>query len=154
MRREGEAQMPTNSSKNSRSSGGRREKVTEKSSSFNGRTATVMGGRELRRLSTLPNLWSDEQGARPLPSKLLLNVVVQGSVGALHVVTTSDSSVGDLICLALRQYGKEGRRPILPSGDPSRFDLHYSQFSLDSKLLSSPSSFLFACSHDFVKFDF
>uniref|UniRef100_A0A7N0ZZ04 DUF7054 domain-containing protein n=1 Tax=Kalanchoe fedtschenkoi TaxID=63787 RepID=A0A7N0ZZ04_KALFE len=129
----------------------RREKLKEKSSSFNGRTATMMGVRELRRPNTLPNLMSHETAARPQQlTKLLLNVTVQGSVGALHVLTTSDSIVGDLILLAVGQYTKEGRRPILPSTDPARFDLHYSQFSLDSldrdeKLINLGSRNFFLC---------
>jgi hypothetical protein len=36
---------------------------------------------------------------------------------------------------AVQLYVKEGRRPILPWNDASRFDLHYSQFSLESKPL-------------------
>ena len=38
-----------------------------------------------------------------------------------------------LIAAALRKYSKEGRRPILAANEPSGFDLHYSQFSLESK---------------------
>nr|DAD48665.1 TPA_asm: hypothetical protein HUJ06_018602 [Nelumbo nucifera] len=41
-------------------------------------------------------------------------------------------TVGDLIAAAVRLYVKEGRRPFLPTTDPSAFDLHYSQFSLES----------------------
>lgn len=75
---------------------------------------------------------------KPRLTKLLLNVSLQGSVGPVHVMTTPESTVGDLIAAALRQYQKEGRRPILPTADPSGFDLHYSQFSLESKLRSQP----------------
>ncbi|KAL9675494.1 hypothetical protein QQ045_003696 [Rhodiola kirilowii] len=137
------------SSKREEKSSSKRERLTEKSSSFNGRAAT-MSVRELSRHNTLPNLKSYETTTRPQLTKLLLNVTVQGSVGALQVVTTSDSTVGDLIGLALRQYVKEGRRPILPTIEPARFDLHYSQFSLDSldraeKLINLGSRNFFLC---------
>uniref|UniRef100_A0A7N0UA24 DUF7054 domain-containing protein n=1 Tax=Kalanchoe fedtschenkoi TaxID=63787 RepID=A0A7N0UA24_KALFE len=106
---------------------GRREKQAERSSSFYRRTAPAT---ELR----LPNLRTHETTPRPQQlTKLLLNVTVHGSVGRpMHVVATSNSTVGDLIALAVWQYAKEGRRPILPSTEPARFDLHRSQFSLDS----------------------
>ena len=52
----------------------------------------------------------------------------------------------------MRQYGKEGRRPILPSVEPSLFDLHYSQFSLESldrekKLMELGSRNFFLCAN-------
>ncbi|KAI4330829.1 hypothetical protein MLD38_029076 [Melastoma candidum] len=67
-----------------------------------------------------------------LLTKLLLNVSIQGSVGAVHVVMRPVSTVGDLISAAVGQYVKEGRRPMVPGKDPVLFDLHYSQFSLES----------------------
>ncbi len=66
-------------------------------------------------------------------TKLLLNVTVQRSLGPVQVVMSPDSTVEDLIASALRQYEKEGRRLALPTMDPAGFDLHYSQFSLESK---------------------
>lgn len=69
------------------------------------------------------------------PPKLLLKVTMMRSLGPVLVVMSPESTVGDLVAATLRQYVKEGRRPILPSGDPSQFDLHYSQFSLESKLI-------------------
>lgn len=121
-------------------SNSRKERLKEKSSSFNGRTDS-MAVRQLSRLNTLPSLnahtYNTTTITRPKLTKLLLNVTVEGSVGVLHVVTTSDSTVADLIGLALRQYAKEGRRSILPSIEPERFGLHYSQFSLDRKPLNS-----------------
>lgn len=60
-----------------------------------------------------------------------------GSLGPVQVVMTTESAVGDLVAAAVNQYIKEGRRPILPSNDPSHFDLHYSQFTLESKLPST-----------------
>ena len=44
-----------------------------------------------------------------------------------------NSTIGDLIATALRQYAKEEWRLALPTTDPADFDLHYSQFSLESK---------------------
>ena len=89
---------------------------------------------------------------RPKLTKLLLNVTIQGSVGAVHVVMSPESKVGDLVAAAVRQYGKEGRRPILPSVEPSLFDLHYSQFSLESldrekKLMELGSRNFFLCAN-------
>lgn len=77
---------------------------------------------------------------RPRLTKLLLNVTIQGSVGPVQVIMTPDSTVGDLIAAAVRQYVKEGRRQMLPAAVPSSFDLHYSQFSLESKILSLPQN--------------
>lgn len=68
------------------------------------------------------------------PTKLLIKVTMMGSLGPVQVLMTMESTVGDLIAEAVRLYVKEGRRPILPSKEASCFDLHYSQFSLESKL--------------------
>ena len=81
--------------------------------------------------------------ARPKLTKLLLNVTVQGSVGAVQVLTSPESTVGDLIAATIRQYMKEGRRPIIEA-DASRFDLHYSQFSLESKIMILTIFFFFS----------
>lgn len=66
------------------------------------------------------------------PTKLLIKVTMMGSLGPVQVLMTMESTVGDLIAEAVRLYVKEGRRPILPSKEASCFDLHYSQFSLES----------------------
>ncbi|CAA2965428.1 Hypothetical predicted protein [Olea europaea subsp. europaea] len=65
-------------------------------------------------------------------TKLLLNVTIKRSLGAVQGMTPPDATVEDLIAAVLRQHAKEGRRLILPSTDPNGFDLHYSQFSLES----------------------
>lgn len=98
--------------------------------------------KQLRRPRTLPDLRSSEVTVqassvfeeRPRLTKLLLNVTIQGSLGPVQVVMTPESKVGDLIAAAMRQYVKEGRRPMLSTADPSGYDLHYSQFSLESKI--------------------
>ncbi|XVF05239.1 hypothetical protein REPUB_Repub05bG0155000 [Reevesia pubescens] len=114
-----------------------------------------MAPAELRRPKTLPDLLSERNvsislDARPKLTKLLLNVTIQGSLGAVQVVMSPENTVGDLIIAAVRQYSKEGRRPILPSMDASLFDLHYSQFSLESlereeKLIALGSRNFFLC---------
>lgn len=83
-------------------------------------------------------------------TKLLLNVTVQRSLGAVMVIMSPESTVGDLIAAVLRQYVKEGRRPILGSTECGDFDLHYSQFSLESldreeKLINLGSRNFFLC---------
>lgn len=70
-----------------------------------------------------------------VPPKLLIKVTVQGSLGPVQVVMTAESSVNDLVAATVRQYVKEGRRPVVPTTDPSHYDLHYSQFSLESEYL-------------------
>lgn len=120
----------------------RRAKLSEKSSSFHGGIPATMqtDQKELRRPKTLPDLLQDRSfvclspESRPKKlTKLLLNVTVQGSVGALHVIMSPENTVADLAAAAVKQYIKECRRPILPTTDPSGFDLHYSQFCLESK---------------------
>ncbi|GMH12159.1 hypothetical protein Nepgr_014000 [Nepenthes gracilis] len=68
---------------------------------------------------------------RPKLTKVLLNVTIQGSLGAVQVLMSPELTVGDLIAAAARQYVKEGRRPVLPTSVSSGFNLHYSQFSLE-----------------------
>ncbi|OMO90239.1 hypothetical protein COLO4_19291 [Corchorus olitorius] len=132
----------------------RRGRLSEKASSFHGRIP-AMAPAELRRPKTLPDLLSERTisiplDARPKLTKLLLNVTIQGSLGAIQVLMSPENTVGDLINAAVRQYAKECRRPILPSTDASLFDLHYSQFSLESldrqeKLMELGSRNFFLC---------
>ncbi|XVE57759.1 hypothetical protein DITRI_Ditri04bG0115500 [Diplodiscus trichospermus] len=77
---------------------------------------------------------------RPIPvndgpkrlTKLLLNVNIESSLGPVHVVMLSENTVDDLIKVAIEIYVKEKRRPLLEETDPKHFQLHYSQFSLES----------------------
>ncbi|XP_062082875.1 uncharacterized protein At4g22758-like [Humulus lupulus] len=121
----------------------RRGRLTEKASSFHGKSFAEAAS-QLRRPKTLPDLLpsrsllttspssSSEGKGRPIMlTKILLNVTIQGSVGAVQVLISLESTVGDLIAAALSQHAKEGRRPNLVATDPSRFNLHYSQFSLE-----------------------
>lgn len=136
--------MSNSSSRNARrgqDEKGRTGKIGEKSKSFHGqvpdRPAAI-----LRRPRTHPNLFSgrtmagstDGATGPPRLTKLLLNVTVQRSLGAVQVLLPPEGTVGDLIKEAIRAYSREGRRPLLPSAEPALFDLHYSQFSLESKI--------------------
>ncbi|KVH90647.1 uncharacterized protein LOC112521234 [Cynara cardunculus var. scolymus] len=129
--------MSTRKSSPKRQGKNKKERLAEKSMSFHGRLAEDMVVK-LIRPRTVPNLVTGRVAVTtetmPLPklTKLLLNVTVQRSLGPVQVLISPESTVGDLIAAALRQYSKEGRRPILPSLDPSGFHLHYSQFSLES----------------------
>lgn len=137
-----------------------RRKLSDKAMSFHGRgTTPLLNQGELRRPKTLPELFStggqsiirpETDSFPPRLTKLLLNVTVQGSLGAVQIIISPESTVSDLIDAALRQYVKEARRPLLPGSEPSRFDLHYSQFSLESigreeKLISLGSRNFFLC---------
>ncbi|KAF7823279.1 histone deacetylase HDT1-like [Senna tora] len=113
----------------------------QNSSSFRGMSAasTTSSSSELRRPRTVPDLISygclavrSPEDLPRVPPKLLLNVTMQGSLGPVQVVMTPESTVRDLVAAAVRQYVKEGRRPVVQTTDPSAFDLHYSQFSLES----------------------
>ncbi|OWM73694.1 hypothetical protein CDL15_Pgr026797 [Punica granatum] len=139
----------------------------EKASSFHGRTMMwaaeeAAEGKQLQRPRTVPNLVlahgglgkmaphgvKDEQ--RPRLTKLLLNATISGSVGAEQVVMRPEETVEDLISAAVRGYVKKGRRPVLVTADPTCFDLHFSQFSLESldreeKLMELGSRNFFVC---------
>lgn len=137
----------------------RRGKLQEKAMSFHGRgTVPHSNPGELRRPKTLPELFSSGRtvvepvsSKPPRLTKLLLNVTVQGSLGALQIIISPESTVDDLIDAAIRLYVKEARRPFLPESEPARFDLHYSQFSLESiNSLSLFSSFANRCDEYWV----
>ncbi|KAJ4724938.1 Pentatricopeptide (PPR) repeat-containing protein-like [Melia azedarach] len=150
--------MPNSKSNRRGQEPNRRGKLSEKSSSFHGRLpAAMQTEKQLRRPKTLPDLLQDRSvaslspGARPKKlTKLLLNVTIQGSVGAVQVIMSPENTVADLVAAAISQYVKECRRPILPTTNPSGFDLHYSQFSLESltrdeKLMELGSRNFFLC---------
>ncbi|XP_059444011.1 uncharacterized protein At4g22758-like [Corylus avellana] len=84
-------------------------------------------------------------------TRLLLNVTIERSLGPVQVVISPEKTTGDLIKAALDIYSREKRRPLLPESDPHRFELHYSQFSLESlkreeKLINLGSRNFFMCS--------
>ncbi|GMH07316.1 hypothetical protein Nepgr_009156 [Nepenthes gracilis] len=119
---------------------GKGKSMPEKAVSFHGRGITSVA--ELRRLQTLPaDLPSFVRGGvslqanskeRPRLTKVLLNVTIQGSLGAVQVLMSPELAVDDLIAAAVSNYVKDRRRPVLPTSRPFDFDLHYSQFSLES----------------------
>ncbi|CDP06984.1 unnamed protein product [Coffea canephora] len=159
--------MPSPAKSNHRKGTGeknRKGKLAEKAQSFH--AGSVSAGKVgqmslLQRPRTVPDLLSGkevvqksssyEEVSRPLKlTKLLLNVTIQRSLGPVQVVMSPESTVEELIAAALRQYSKEGRRPILAANEPSGFDLHYSQFSLESlnrdeKLMALGSRNFFLC---------
>lgn len=136
-----------------------RGKMTEKSMSFHGKGG-VKPEEKLRRPKTVPDLRSPamngslpavtEIGRPKLLTKVLFNVAVQGSVGNVQVLMSPESTVRDLISDALKQYLKERRRPVISCSDAGEFNLHYSQFSLESlereeKLAALGSRNFFMC---------
>lgn len=136
------------------SSRGKLGKISEKAASFHGRNPAIQP--ILRRPKTDPDLLSGRKIHVPRPemsprlTKLLLKVTIERSLGAIHLVMSPESTVGDFIAAAVRQYVKEGIRPLLQTTDPSRFDLHYSTFSLESldreeKLMNLGSRNFFMC---------
>lgn len=127
--------------------------------SFHGQSSESCTAELLRRPRTVPDLLSagrlsagtsPEVKDRLKLTKLLLNVTIQRSLGPVQVLISLESTVEDLIAAALRQYSKEGRRPVLTSVNPADYDLHYSQFSLESlnreeKLMGLGSRNFFLC---------
>ncbi|XP_057726354.1 uncharacterized protein LOC130941778 [Arachis stenosperma] len=84
------------------------------------------------------------------PAKLLVNVTLENSPGAMQVVIPAEDTVGDLVKAALVFYEKEKRRPFLKDSDPNRYDLHYSSFALESlerdeKVMNLGSRNFFLC---------
>ncbi|RDX95430.1 hypothetical protein CR513_22047, partial [Mucuna pruriens] len=66
------------------------------------------------------------------PSKLLLKVTIENSLGALQVLMLPDDTVAHFIKAALAIYQNEKRRPFLNTTDPNCYHLHYSSFTLQS----------------------
>ncbi|GAB2300907.1 hypothetical protein Dimus_034944 [Dionaea muscipula] len=83
-------------------------------------------------------------------TKFLMNVMIQGSLGVIQVIVSPKNTVRDLIKKVLEVHIREKRRPLLSVSDPSCFELHYSQFSLDclgseEKLMNLGSRNFFLC---------
>ncbi|XP_073099563.1 uncharacterized protein [Elaeis guineensis] len=138
-----------------------------RSASFHGRTtvsASPVDLRQMQRPKTQPDLLAGGrrgmaaspeekrlgkggdrsfEAERRMPAKVLVNVMVQRSLGPVQVMASTEWTVGDLVAAALRQYVKEGRRPPLPTTEPSAFGLHYSQFSLERCWIESRLSLFF-----------
>ncbi|TXG54716.1 hypothetical protein EZV62_019972 [Acer yangbiense] len=93
---------------------------------------------------------SQEARPRPKLTKLLVNVTIQGTFRAVHLVMTTENTVADLVAAVLSKYVKDCSLPILPATNPSSFDLHYSQFCFESlgkekKLIELDSRNFFLC---------
>ncbi|KAL5215726.1 hypothetical protein ABZP36_007127 [Zizania latifolia] len=137
----------------------------QRSASFHGRGSEPRHQLPKQRPKTQPDLLAGMRGrsfgtslgagevepeVRRTPSKVPVSVAVQRSLWPLHVMASAEWSVADLMAAAVRLYVKEGRRPLLPSADPSAFGLHYSQFSLESldpreKVMELGSRSFFLC---------
>ena len=87
-----------------------------------------------RRIAPAPETGGGSQS--PRLTKLLLNVTIERSLGPIHVVISPENKVRDLTKTALEIYAREKRRPLLPETDPHCFELHYSQFSLESEFFN------------------
>ncbi|XP_076922063.1 uncharacterized protein LOC143583716 [Bidens hawaiensis] len=116
----------------------KKNRLSDKSMSFHGRVSEHMV-EKLTRPRTVPELISgrsvvsnETTMAIPKLTKLLINVTIQRSLGPVHVLVSPESTVGDLIVAALQKYNKDCRRPVFSCLDCSGFELHYSQFSLES----------------------
>ncbi|KAK4482682.1 hypothetical protein RD792_009848 [Penstemon davidsonii] len=137
-------------------------KLSEKASSFHGRGDKIVADM-LPRPRTVPDLLAGRRSSGiaaeeavaqgrtpPKLTKLLINVTIQRSPGAVQVLISPEATVKELIVAALRQYAKEARRPVLPLSSNRSFDLHYSQFSLESldmdeKIVALGSRNFFLC---------
>ncbi|XP_060211090.1 uncharacterized protein LOC132638130 [Lycium barbarum] len=119
--------------------------MTSSLSSKNRRASTVHGGKAPPRLAVAhTNPCVIDVRARNMTTaicagekqyklaKLLMSVNIQNSLGPVHLVMSSENNVGELIKAAIDIYVKEKRRPLLTSSDPLCYQLHYSQFSLQS----------------------
>ena len=87
-----------------------------------------------RRIAPAPETGGGSQS--PRLTKLLLNVTIERNLGPIHVVISPENKVRDLTKTALEIYAREKRRPLLPETDPHCFELHYSQFSLESEFFN------------------
>lgn len=120
----------------------------ETSSDINQPSTSDHRSMKIRRLEINPK-GMDDNNKKKL-TKLLLNVTIERSLGPVQVITSSEKSVEELIKSALEIYVKEKRRPLLIETNPNSFELHYSQFCLESlnpaeKLISLGSRNFFLC---------
>ncbi|KAI3843980.1 hypothetical protein MKX03_000345 [Papaver bracteatum] len=119
----------------------------ETSSDINQPSTSDHRSMKIRRLEINPKGMDDNKKKL---TKLLLNVTIERSLGPVQVITSSEKSVEELIKSALEIYVKEKRRPLLIETNPNSFELHYSQFCLESlnpaeKLISLGSRNFFLC---------
>ncbi|GMQ05111.1 hypothetical protein CsSME_00050266 [Camellia sinensis var. sinensis] len=65
-------------------------------------------------------------------SKVVVNVIVEGSPGPIRTMVKLGSSVEETIRLVVNKYCEEGRSPLLQKNSASTFQLYHSHFSLES----------------------
>nr|GFA77493.1 hypothetical protein [Tanacetum cinerariifolium] len=65
-------------------------------------------------------------------AKVVVKVMVEGSVGPIRALVKLGSSVNDTIKLVMSKYNAEGRIPRLDHDATTSFELHRSYFSLQS----------------------
>ncbi|KAL1547516.1 hypothetical protein AAHA92_15863 [Salvia divinorum] len=65
-------------------------------------------------------------------TKVLFNVSMQNSLWPVQVMMSPENTARELVKAAIGVYAEEKRRPELRCADPGRYQLHYSQFSLES----------------------
>ncbi|OAY63199.1 uncharacterized protein LOC109728595 [Ananas comosus] len=65
-------------------------------------------------------------------TKVLVKVTIERSLLPVHLVVAPEMTAGELIRQAVDAYSKEGTRPLLTTADPKAYDLHYSQYTLQS----------------------
>ncbi|KAK9103570.1 hypothetical protein Sjap_020824 [Stephania japonica] len=64
-------------------------------------------------------------------NKVLVNVMVERSLGRVQVLMSPETRLEDLIKAVIEIYVKDKMRPLLPETSPQHFDLHYSQFTFE-----------------------
>lgn len=106
--------------------------LTSSMSSFRNCRAMHGSSRASSRLAVATST-SDAHEKQHKLTKLLVNVNIRDSLGPVNLVMSPENTVGELIRTAIEIYVKEKRRPLLSSTDPLCYELHYSQFSMESK---------------------
>ncbi|KAF5935535.1 hypothetical protein HYC85_026664 [Camellia sinensis] len=69
-------------------------------------------------------------------SKVVVNVIVEGSPGPIRTMVKLGSSVEETIRLVVNKYSEEGRSPLLHKNSASTFELYHSHFSLECNFSS------------------
>ncbi|KAG6428730.1 hypothetical protein SASPL_112987 [Salvia splendens] len=64
-------------------------------------------------------------------AKVVVNVTVEGSPGAVRTMVKLGSDVAETIKLVINKYNQEGRTPPLREAAAAHFELHHSFFSLE-----------------------
>lgn len=66
-------------------------------------------------------------------TKVLFNVSMQNSLWPVQVMMSPENTVRELVKAAICVFAEEKQRPELRCADPGSYQLHYSQFSLESE---------------------